>query len=152
MRLASAAFVVTLATCQPLGAAACPISQGNRQVENSAEQRRAVFRQYVGIWERGDLAELTQVLAKDYVGHPAAGDRDINGLRDRIARFRQLYPDVRFIIEDQVADGDRVATRMTAVATSTATGKRVKLIGLNISRFVGDRIIEEWPVWEEAAP
>ena len=71
-------------------------------------------------------------------------------MRDRITEFHKLYPDVRFVIEDQIAEGDRVATRMTATAMSSATGKPVTLIGLNVSRFHEGRIAEEWPVWEVA--
>lgn len=114
----------------------------------NAESHKAAFRHAVGIWQNGRADLITQVVTKDYIGHTSSGDRNADGLRKRIAGFHMLYPDISFTIEDQVAVGDRVVTRMTAAGTSSATGQRIKLIGLNISRFVGDRIAEEWPVWE----
>jgi hypothetical protein len=36
----------------------------------------------------------------NYIGHTSRGDRDLEGLRQRIAAFRQKYPNVRFRIED----------------------------------------------------
>ena len=96
------------------------------------------------------MNELASVLTPNYVGHAASGTRDIDGLRERITQFHKIYRDVHFLIEDQVAERDRVATRMIATATASATGKPVKLIGLNVSRFRGGRIAEEWPVWEAA--
>ena len=113
----------------------------------TAEQK-AVFRRYVSIWQRGELDELPEVVTEDYVGPAATGNRGLDGLRDRISTFLLLYPDVRFVIEEQIAEGDRVATRMTASATSATTGKPVKLIGLNLSWFKDGRIAQEWPVWE----
>ena len=114
----------------------------------TAETRKAAFRDAVQIWQKGSADLIGDVVANGYVGHTSSGDRDIQGLRQRVSEFHSLYPDLKFTIEDQLADGDRIATRMTATGTSKATGNVVHLIGLNISRFVGNRIAEEWPVWE----
>ena len=118
------------------------------QVAVSPMSRKAVFRRAVEIWQKGHAELIDTVVTHDYVGHTSKGNRNIDGLRARITEFHALYPDIRFTIEDQLAEGDRIATRMTAYGTSKETGKVVHLIGLNISRFVGDRIAEEWPVWE----
>ena len=112
------------------------------------QTREAVFRRTARIWQDGRVDLIGEIVTPDYVGHTSAGDRNIDGLRRRISEFHALYPNIKFTIEDQFAEGDRIATRMTAVGTSKATGKVVHLIGLNISRFVGNRIAEEWPVWE----
>lgn len=68
--------------------------------------------------------------------------------------FREKYPNVGFKIEDQLAEGDKVASRLTATATRASDGRDVALYGLNISRIADGRIIEEWMVWEvqSAAP
>lgn len=114
----------------------------------TSRTREAAFRRTAEIWEDGRVDLIGEIVTQDYVGHTSAGDRNIDGLRRRISEVHALYPDMKFTIEDQFAEGDRIATRMTAVGTSKATGKVVHLIGLNISRFVGNRIAEEWPVWE----
>ena len=114
----------------------------------TTEARKAIIRRYIAIWESGRVDRLGGIIGTGYVGHAASGDRDIAGLRVRIAAFRAAYPDMRFTIDDQLADGDRVVTRMTAVGRSGGSGQSVRLVGINISRFVGNRIVEEWPAWE----
>lgn len=149
MRFACGLLIV-VAAHQPCVARNLPVQVGEQRVDTIAAQHKAVFRRYVSIWERGSLDELTDVLAPNYVGHASTGSRDADGLRERIGKFRKVYLGAHFTIEDQVAEGDKVATRMTATATSSATGMPVKLIGLNVSRFQDGRIAEEWPVWEVA--
>ena len=126
--------------------AAAPAKGGKMAV--TAQTREAVFRRAVEIWQDGRVDLIGDIVTADYVGHTSAGDRNIQGLRQRVSELHALYPDMKFTIEDQLSEGDRIATRMTAVGTAKATGKVVHLIGLNISRFVGNRIAEEWPVWE----
>lgn len=109
---------------------------------------KELFHRYVAVWETGELDKLGALLHARYVGHPSYGDRDIEGLRQRIVAFRQTYPGVRFRIEDQLTEGDRVASRLVANATRASDGQAVVLYGLNISRIAEDRIIEEWMTWE----
>ena len=120
----------------------------------SAEANKDVFRTYVGLWETGSIGDLATVVHDRYVGHAPSGDRDLEGLRQRIMVFGQLYPGARFQIEDQLAVGSKVATRLTGTARRAADGQEVKLFGLNISRGVDGKIIEEWMAWEvqSAAP
>ena len=140
--------ITFLMLCSGLGAqcSARPIKEN--QVAVGAMSRKAVFRRAVEIWQQGRAELIDTVVTPSYVGHTSSGNRNVDGLRARITEFHALYPDIRFIIDDQLAEGNKVATRLTAYGTSKETGKVVHLIGLNISRFVGDRIAEEWPVWE----
>ena len=71
----------------------------------SAQSNKDLFRTYVGLWEDGRIDDLPTVIHDHYVGHAAAGDRDLEGLRQRIMVFGQLYPGARFQIEDQLAIG-----------------------------------------------
>lgn len=112
------------------------------------EVNKALFRRVVGMWQSGDVSPIEELVDALYLGHVAAGDRDRAGLLARIREFRATFPDAVFTIEDQLAAGDRVASRLTARGTHAATGKATTLIGLNISRFAGGRIVEEWATWE----
>jgi len=112
---------------------------------------KELFRRYVAVWESGDLPALDNILHQDYVGHPASGDRDAAGLRERIGVFRRLFTGLRFQVEDQLAEGDRVASRMTARGARAADGRAVVLHGHNISRIADGRIAEEWMTWEVTA-
>jgi predicted ester cyclase len=108
----------------------------------------AAFREAVQIWERGAVDELVRVTHENYVGHTPLGDRDLVGLRQRILDFHASYRDLRFIVEDQICEGDRVASHMTATATRASDGKTIRLYGLNLSRFRDNKMIEEWMTWE----
>lgn len=113
----------------------------------SQHANKELFRRYVDIWETGNLDKLASVIHDSYVGHASWGDRDREDLRQRVAAFREKYPNVRFTIHDQLVEGDRVASRLTAAATADG-GEEVVLYGLNISRIADGRVIEEWMAWE----
>jgi hypothetical protein len=118
------------------------------------ESRKAVFRRLVDIYATGNLAALEEVIASNYVGHASAGDRDFEGFRQSIQYFHGLfiYDEKSFEVNDQFVEGEKVATRMTARVRVRATGEPVTLIGINLARIVGGKIVEEWNTWEQLQP
>jgi predicted ester cyclase len=115
------------------------------------EANKAVFRRLVELYAVGDLAGLDEVIAPNYVGHVSAGDRDLEEFRQSILHFHKVFvysPD-SFQINDQLADGDKVATRMTAHVKLRETGEPVTLIGINIAHIVDGKLVEEWNTWEQ---
>jgi ketosteroid isomerase-like protein len=129
------AFAFTLCSC-------------SRSTRSSAESNKALFRHAVDVWAAGDMSALEQVVAPDYIGHTSKGDSDIQGLRQRIEAFHKLYSSMSFHIEDQMADGDKVVTRLTANVTMRDSGKSARLMGINVSRIADGKIVEEWNTWE----
>ena len=119
--------------------------------QDSPESRKAVFRKLVDIYAAGDVSALDQLIAPNYVGHPSAGDRDLEGLRQSILYFHNLfiYTSDSFRIEDQLVDGEKVVTRMTAHVRVRETGEPVTLLGINIARIVDGKLVEEWNTWEQ---
>ncbi len=65
-----------------------------------------------------------------------------DGARRSVALYLELFPDLSFTVEDQVSEGDKVASRWTL--TGTHRGRKVELRGIVISRFEHGRIIEDW--------
>jgi predicted SnoaL-like aldol condensation-catalyzing enzyme len=122
----------------------------NEVDRNSPESRKAVFRALVDLYASGDVSALDQVIPPDYVGHTSAGDRDREGFLQSILFFHSLYVYTKdtFRIEDQLVDGEKVVTRMTAYVTSRETGEPLTLLGINIARIVDGKIVEEWNTWE----
>jgi predicted ester cyclase len=64
---------------------------------------------------------------------------------------RRAFPDMRLIVEDQVAEGDEVVTRWRGEMThldelggAAPTGNRVTISGITIDRFEGGKIVEAW--------
>ena len=120
-------------------------------VNDSPESKKAVFRRLVEIYAVGDLSALDQLIAPNYIGHVAAGDRDLEGFRESIKYFHNLfvYGEDSFEVNDQFVEGEKVATRMTAHVKMRATGEPVTLIGINIARIVDGKLVEEWNTWEQ---
>ncbi len=58
------------------------------------------------------------------------------------------YSGIHFTVLDQIIAGDRVASRLQATGVERATGKPVRLYGMNISLIRAGKIVAEWPVWE----
>jgi predicted SnoaL-like aldol condensation-catalyzing enzyme len=117
---------------------------------NSPEARKAVFRRLVELYAAGDVSSLEQVILPDYVGHPSTGDRDREGLIQSILYFHNLYIYTKdsFLIEDQLVDGEKVVTRMTAHVHSRQTGEPISMLGINIARVIDGKLVEEWNTWE----
>lgn len=117
----------------------------------SPDAKKAVFRRLVDIYATQDLSALEEVIAPNYIGHASAGDRDFEGFRKSIEYFHNLfvYSADSFEVNDQFVEGDKVATRMTAHVKVRATGESITLIGINLARIVGGKIVEEWNTWEQ---
>jgi predicted ester cyclase len=63
------------------------------------------------------------------------------GARESVALYRRLFPDMRFVVDEQVSEADRVATRWTLYGTNR--GRTVKLTGNTISRFSDGLVVED---------
>ena len=118
-----------------------------------SEQNKARIRRVIEeVYNRGDLALVDEVAASELVIH--AGSQDIRGregAKQYVAALRAGFPDLRFTIEDQVAEGDMVVTRWTARGTHggefqgvPATGREVRMAGTDIDRIVGGKVVECW--------
>jgi predicted ester cyclase len=73
----------------------------------------------------------------------------------RLATMRQgllaAFPDFRLVIEDQIAEGDRVVTRVTFRGTHLGeyrgippTGRLVAYQGIAVDRIAGGKVVEGW--------
>ena len=117
---------------------------------DTPEARKAVFRQLIELYACADVDRMEALIAPDYVGHTSAGDRDWAEFRRNILTFHQLFdyaPD-SFIVEDQFASDDKVATRMTAHVRNRETGEPMTMIGINLAVIRGGQVVEEWNTWE----
>jgi predicted ester cyclase len=72
------------------------------------------------------------------------------GFKQFVEIYRGAFPDVHFTINDQIAEGDKVATRWTATGTHkgalmgiAATNKRSTVTGTDIGRYADGKVVEE---------
>jgi predicted ester cyclase len=83
-------------------------------------------------------------------------DVNLDGWKQLVSAFIASFPDIHFTIEDQIAEGDKVVTRWTLRCTHQgeymgipATGKQVTYTGINISRHINGKYVEDWGNWDE---
>ena len=114
--------------------------------ENKALARRA--------WEAVDNPDLIdEIYASDVVWHEP--DRDVHGTveaKQFVSLYKTAFPDLNITVEDVIAEGDKVVTRVTLRGThqgeteefGSPTGRSVEAKGVTISRIEGGKIVEDW--------
>jgi steroid delta-isomerase-like uncharacterized protein len=116
------------------------------------ELKRIVHRYYHEVLTHRRVAVLDELVAPDFVGHDGAGAlMDREGYRAAAAMLLTAFPDLVAVVEDQVAEGDRVSTRWWASGTHAGefagiapTGRTVTITGIDIHRVGRGRIAELW--------
>ena len=114
--------------------------------ENKALARRS--------WESVEASDtLGEVYASDVVWHMP--DQEVRGIEEAkqfVDMFKSAFPDMHATVEDVVAEGDKVVTRVTLRGThqgeveefGPSTGKQVEIEGITIHRIEDGKIAEEW--------
>jgi steroid delta-isomerase-like uncharacterized protein len=109
-------------------------------------------------WEIVDNPDLLdEVYASDVVWHEP--DQEIQGLeeaRQFIDMYKTAFPDLKATVEDVIAEGDKVVTRVTIRGTHQGeveefgppTGRQIELKGITISRIEGGKIVEDWDSYD----
>ncbi|MDQ3720632.1 MAG: ester cyclase [Actinomycetota bacterium] len=119
---------------------------------SSSEENRAAVRACFENASQGNFDALDEVVAPDYVLHPEEV-RGVDGLKEMVEGYRNALSGLRVTIDQQLTEGDYVATRFTIRGThdgdlmgTPPTGKDVAFTGIAISRCQDGRIVEEWEI------
>lgn len=116
----------------------------------STEQNAAIVRNFVDqVITQGDIDSAAQFVCEDVVEQvpfPGQGP-GLRGLQDVLRGMRSGFPDLNFAITEQVAEGDKVASRFEWTGTHRgeflgvpATGRPVRVWGIVIDRLENGRI------------
>ena len=104
-------------------------------------------------FNQGNYAMVQELIDPAYVDHStmAAPKPGVEGFKQRIASLRTTFPEARFTVEDIFVSCDKVALRWSMSGTDKGgfrgrqpTGKAVVVVGLNIERLDGGKIVEHW--------
>jgi predicted ester cyclase len=98
----------------------------------------------------GNLAALEQALAPP--AHPSGPELKLaQHLPQLLAAFRAAVPDAQWTIEEQITQGEAVATRLSVngrffgpLLGLAPPGRRATLTGVVISRFAGGYLVGLW--------
>jgi predicted ester cyclase len=120
----------------------------------SAETNKALVRRFYEEIDKGNVDALDKLVAADYLDHnppPFPGllpGRD--GLKQAFKIFWVATPGYHRI-DDQIAEGDKVVTRLTSFGKhegdlpgAPRTGNDLKMTSITIHRIADGKLIEKW--------
>lgn len=120
----------------------------------SLEENKEVIRRSVSeFWNTGDVDALDRIYGKEYMGHDPDGF--FAGTREQFRQTAQAifagFSDMEVIIDDLIAEGDKVVKKWTSRSVHTGefmgippTGKAMEITGTTVYRIAGGKIVECW--------
>jgi steroid delta-isomerase-like uncharacterized protein len=132
-----------------------PVGEGRleRRRSVSLEENKARMRRWIDAWNEGNVDAVDEFVSDAYVRHdPNAPEvRGPEAEKQLMSMYLSAFPDLRFAIEDMVAEGDKVVLRYTIRGTHKGelmgippTDKQVTLTATETYRLAGGKIDEQW--------
>ena len=127
----------------------------------SIEENKAVVRRFYHLFGSNDVTALEEVLAPDLAAysHSATNQQSREEHIQGIIMWNAAFAESHYTIEEQLAEGDKVATRGTLRATHSLgefmglqpSGKQIALSGISIERLKDGRIVERRVSFDQMA-
>ncbi len=125
------------------------------------DQHKTMSRRVIEeVFSQGRYDALNEVIAPNFVSHDPAipmegkGPNVVRGIAEML---RGAFPDLRMMVEDQVAERDRVMSRWTARGTHKGpfmgkppTNRSAMVSGVTVDRFENGKLVESWINWDSA--
>lgn len=122
----------------------------------SEENKQLVRRWFDEVWNNGRADAIEEMFDENGIAHglgddpsnPIRGPRDFRPFH---TIFREAFPNMNIVVEDMIAEGDKVAARCSVRAKHegeflgrAATQSPVDFSGMTIVRIAGGKIVEAW--------
>ena len=129
----------------------------------SAELNKVIVsRFYEELWNNRNISVADEIFAADCVTHqlrsgaPSAGvSRSPEAVKHHVAEWLAGFPDLRFSVEQMLAEADHVVSRSVMHGTHTGTwlgiaptGKQVSIRMFVVHKIVNGKIAEDWVLVE----
>lgn len=115
------------------------------------EKNKSIVRGFIEAYNIRDLDQIDNYVAPNYVDHTNNINRE--GLKQLIVMGLNAFPDWHEVIEDIIAEGDKVWVRLSYTGTHTGefmglppTGKKIASKAVDIYRVVDGKLAEYWNV------
>ena len=118
------------------------------------DNRRVARRALEEIYGRGNLALADELIDPNFVDHdPAHSELPTgpDGVKQTVRSLSDAFGDLRFEIEDEIAEGEMVVQRVTMSGRHTGplaghepTGREFAVRHVYIWRIGGGKIVEHW--------
>lgn len=112
---------------------------------------------YEMVVNRKNTVFANSLISADFKDHnPFHGsDGTREGTKKFFLEYFVSFPDLKFTVDRMVAEGDMVVSHVTATGTNkgtfmgmAATGRKVKIMGMDMVRVANGQLAERWGVWD----
>jgi len=122
----------------------------------SEENKELVRRWFEEVWNKGRADAIEEMFDENGIAHGLADDpsQPIRGPRDFRpfhTVFREAFPNMTIVVEDMIAEADKVAARCSVRGKHEgdfmgreATQSPIEFTGIAIVRIDNGKIIEAW--------
>jgi len=122
----------------------------------SEENKQLIRRWFDEVWNNGRDDVIEELFDENGIAHglgddPAHPIKGPSGYRPFYQTFRQAFPNIMVVVEDVVAEGDKVVARCSVRAKHegdfmgrAATEAPVEFTGIAIVRIYNGKIVEAW--------
>jgi predicted ester cyclase len=133
---------------------------GKEEKSVSTEENKAIFRRYIEeVPNQGNLEAVDEIFDR-YLAHQPDGstlERTPEDVKRFQTEFREAFHNMSLSIDDQIAEGDKVMTRVTLRGTHLGelrgiapTGKEIEIKGVSIFRFSSEgKVVESWDALDQ---
>lgn len=119
----------------------------------SSEENKALVRRFYEEMDKGNIEAMDELVAEDYLDHsppPFPMPLGREGVKAAFRMFWEATPG-RHVVEDQIAEGDKVVTRLTAYGRHEGdlpgiprTGNDMEMTATVIHRIADGQLVEKW--------
>ncbi|MBT8365234.1 MAG: ester cyclase [Deltaproteobacteria bacterium] len=120
----------------------------------STEQNKALIkRAWDEVFNQKKLTVVDELWSSDYIYHGPQGQelRGPESLKQFISHYLEAFPDLHIEIEDLIAEGDKVVSRVVSRGTHKGelqgiapTGNEVTTTLILITRLADGKVVEDW--------
>ena len=120
----------------------------------SEDNKRLVRRALDELYTKGHLGLAAELVHPAFVDHEPAHPEEPTGpenVRRTVQRLRSAFADLRFEVEDEIAEGDKVVQRVIMSGRHTGplmglepTGKQFAVRHVYVWRIADGKIVEHW--------
>jgi steroid delta-isomerase-like uncharacterized protein len=122
----------------------------------SDENIALIRRWFEEVWNQGHEEVIDELFAADGIAHGLADEagnaqRGPQDFKPFFRKFRSAFPEIEIVVEDTVAEGDKVAARCLVRGKHqsdslgfAATGQSTEFTGITIVRIEQGKIVEAW--------
>lgn len=121
----------------------------------TAANKELVRRFYKDVYVDWKMERVDEVVSPGFTSHdwPEGGPTGPEAFRNYYSAIRSALPDARYVVDDIVAEGDRVVVRWRLFGTHEGdfrgiapTGRPIVLKGIAIYRVRNGKLMERWVV------